>query len=261
MRNRLLVVGSMCVLLLSVLGCGTDNSSVISTTIEDRQSIIENAVSATLVSEDDSSDSASPVTEVTESAEKEVPVASVASTVSETPQVNDSDGSRTAEPENPVIGDFPKEQAPLMPLEDGDSRQEDTVRSEAALQEPEVLAPAEPPEPTEPPAPTEPPTKPQPKSAYDYPFDINVIHSDCIAIGESMGYTLNASLTPQYATWWNPVTASESNQGDTLRASLKQYIQFHTVSNLGAYGLDEITEFNICCEANGDGYTIYFVFA
>lgn len=76
-----------------------------------------------------------------------------------------------------------------------------------------------------------------------------------------MGYTLNASLTPQYATWWNPVTASESNQGDTLRASLKQYIQFHTVSNLGAYGLDEITEFNICCEANGDGYTIYFVFA
>ena len=76
-----------------------------------------------------------------------------------------------------------------------------------------------------------------------------------------MGYILNTSLTPQNATWWNPVTASESNQGDTLRANLKQYIQFHTVSNLGAYGLDEITEFNICCEANGDGYTIYFVFA
>lgn len=109
MRNRLLITGAMCVFLLSVLGCGTDNSSVISTTIEDRQSIIENAVSATLVSEDDSSDSASPVTEVTESAEKEAPVASVASTVSETPQVNDSDGSRTAEPENPVIGDYPKE--------------------------------------------------------------------------------------------------------------------------------------------------------
>lgn len=111
MRNRLLITGAMCVFLLSVLGCGTDNSSVISTTIEDRLSIIENAVSATLVSEDDSFDSASPVTEVTESAEKEAPVASVASvasTVSETPQVNDSDGSRTAEPENPVIGDFPK---------------------------------------------------------------------------------------------------------------------------------------------------------
>ena len=252
MRNRLLVVGSMCVLLLSVLGCGTDNSSVISTTIEDRQAIIENAVSATLVSKDDDSDFASPVTEVTESAEKEAPAAS---TVSETPQVNDSDGSRTVEPENPVIGDFPKKQAPLMPLEDGDSLQEDTVRSEAALQEPEVLAPTEPPEPTEP------PTKPQPKSAYDYPFDISIIRFDCIAIGKSMGYTLNTSLTPQNATWWNPVTASKTNQGDTLQTFLEQYIRFHTVSNLGAYGLDEITEFNICCEANGDGYTIYFVFA
>ena len=252
MRNRLLIIGSMCVLLLSVLGCISDRTSVISTTIEGWQTIIENAVSATLASKDDDSDSASPVTEVTESAEKEAPVAS---TVSETPQVNDSDGSRTVKPENPVIGDFPKEQAPLMPLEDGDSLQEDTVRSEAALQEPEVLAP------TEPPALTEPPTEPQSKSAYDYPFDINVIRSDCIAIGESMGYTLNTSLTPQNATWWNPVVASESNQGDTLRTFLEQYTQFHTISNLGAYGLDEITEFNICCEANGNGYTIYFVFA
>lgn len=76
-----------------------------------------------------------------------------------------------------------------------------------------------------------------------------------------MGYTLNASLTPQNATWWNPVTASEYNQGDTLRTSLEHYIRFHTVSNLGTYGLDEIMEFNICCEANGNGYTIYFVFA
>ena len=179
MRNRLLVVGSMCVLLLSVLGCSTDNSSVISTTTEDRQTIIENAVSATLVSEDDDSDSASPVTEGTESAGKEAPVAS---TVSETPRMNDSDGSRTVEQENPVIGDFPKEQAPLMPLEDDGSRQEATVRSEAALQEPETPIPVKPPEPTEPPAPIKPPTEPQPKSAYDYPFDISVIRSECIAI-------------------------------------------------------------------------------
>lgn len=32
--------------------------------------------------------------------------------------------------------------------------------------------------------------------------------------------------------------------------------------NLSAYGLDEITEFNICCESRGGGaYAIYFVFA
>lgn len=136
--------------------------------------------------------------------------------------------------------------------------------------EKEQSKPTEPPAPTESPAPTEPPapveTKPpaetQPKTAYDYEFDINAIRSDCIAIGQNMGYTLNTSLTPQNATWWNPVTASESNQGSSLRSALEQYIRFHTVDNLGAYGLDEINEFNICCESRGNGsYAIYFVFA
>lgn len=121
----------------------------------------------------------------------------------------------------------------------------------------------EPPPPTETSAPaiTEPPVEMQPKTAYDYEFDIDAIRADCIAIGQSMGYTLNSSLTPQNATWWNPVTASESNQGNSLRAALEQYIRFHTVVNLGAYGLDEIAEFNICCESQGGTYTIYFVFA
>lgn len=131
-------------------------------------------------------------------------------------------------------------------------------------------APAEPPAPTEPPATTEPPipakTEPpvetQPKTAYDYEFDISAIRSDCIAIGQSMGYTLNTSLSQQNATWWNPITASDSNQGSGLRSRLEQYILFHTVENLSAYGLDEITEFNICCESTGGGsYAIYFVFA
>lgn len=259
MKNRLLIIGSICVLLLSALGCRSDRTGVVSMIPEDRQTIIENAVSATLVSEDDDSDSASPVTEVSESAEKEVPAASA---VSETPQVNDSDESRTVEPESPVIEELPKEPEPIPPQEDDNLRREDTVQSEDNQQEPEAPAePSEPTESTEPPAPAEPPTEPPPKSAYDYPFDINAIRSDCIAIGESMGYTLNASLTPQNATWWNPVTASKTSQGDTLRATLEQYIRFHTVSNLSTYGLDEITEFNICCEANSDGYTIYFVFA
>lgn len=129
---------------------------------------------------------------------------------------------------------------------------------------PEPPALTEPPTPTEPPAPveTEPPVETQPKTAYDYEFDINAIRADCIAIGQSMGYTLNASLTPQNATWWNPVTASESSQGSALRSRLDQYIRFHTVENLSAYGLDEITEFNIYCESIGGGsYAIYFVFA
>lgn len=128
----------------------------------------------------------------------------------------------------------------------------------------EPPAPLEPPTPTEPPAPveTEPPTETQPKTAYDYEFDINAIRADCISIGQSMGYTMNTSLTPQNATWWNPVTASESNQGSALKSRLEQYIWFHTVENLSVYGLDEITEFNIYCESIGGGsYAIYFVFA
>ncbi len=131
-------------------------------------------------------------------------------------------------------------------------------------------SPAEPPAATEPPATTESPVpfetetpvETQPKTAYDYEFDINAIRSDCIAIGQSMGYTLNTSLSPQNATWWNPITASESNQGCGLRSRLEQYIRFHTVENLSAYGLDEITEFNIYCESiDGGSYAIYFVFA
>lgn len=259
MRNQFLVVGSMCVLLLSVLGCSTDKSSTISTTTEDRQTIIEKAVSETpALEKDNNTDSASPVIEVAKSTEKEIPVESAAS---ETLQVYDLEEGRPMEPESHVIGDSPKEPEPIMPPEDVEPRQKETVQSEVVQQEPEESASEEPTEPTEPRAPIEPSTEPQSKSAYDYPFDINVIRSDCIAIGESIGYTLNTSLTPQNATWWNPVTASESNQGDTLRTFLEQYIRFHTVSNFSAYGLDEITEFNICCEANGDGYTIYFVFA
>ena len=126
-------------------------------------------------------------------AEKETPTASA---LFEAPQVNDLKESRPAASESPATGESPKEPELIMPPEDDDLRQEDTVRSETALQEQEVPVPAEPPEPTDPPAPIEAPTESQPKSAYDYPFDISVIHSDCIAIGKSMGYMLNTSLTP-----------------------------------------------------------------
>jgi len=44
--------------------------------------------------------------------------------------------------------------------------------------------------------------------------------------------------------------------------SLESYIKFHTAENLSAYGIDEISDFNICCEAKGNGeYLVYFLFA
>jgi hypothetical protein len=167
--------------------------------------------------------------------------------------------SETTSPQPPKPSEQPKE-----------TEQPKTTEPPATSQPTEPPTSTEPPKPTEPPVTTEtpapvetdPPVETQPKTAYDYEFDINAIRADCIAIGQSMGYSLNTSLTPQNATWWNPVTASEANQGNALRSSLEQYIRFHTVANLGAYGLDEITEFNIYCESRGGGsYAIYFVFA
>ena len=126
-------------------------------------------------------------------------------------------------------------------------------------------APVEKPEKTEPPAEIPPQTVPEdtkPKTAYDYEFDIEAVKADCISIGLGMGLALDSSLTPSNSTWWNPVTASQNNQGEALKRSLERYITFHTVENLGAYGIDEITVFNICCEARGNGsYSIYFLFA
>jgi len=180
---------------------------------------------------------------------------------------------RPAEP--PKASEQPKPTNPPAPPAPTPTPTEPAPTTPPAPTEPpkptEPPAPTEPPKPTEAPAPTEPPqpTEPsvppvetQPKTAYDYEFDINTIRADCIAIGQSMGYTLNISMTPQNATWWNPIIASESNQGEMLQSSLERYIRSHTVEALAPYGLDEISEFNICCESIGGGsYAIYFVFA
>lgn len=91
---------------------------------------------------------------------------------------------------------------------------------------------------------------------------MEAIKADCIDIGKGMGLHLDTSLTPSNATWWNPVTASQSNQGTKLKQDLESYIKFHTVENLGSYGIDEITDFNIYYKARGNGvYSVYFLFA
>lgn len=141
---------------------------------------------------------------------------------------------------------------------------EDTKATVSAEETPP--APTEKPQetqpPTETPQPTAAPEETKPKTAYDYAFDIEAIKADCIGIGQGMGLTLDSTLTPDNAAWWNPVTASQSNQGEALKQSLVSYITFQTAENLSAYGMDEITSFNIYCEARGNGeYLIYFLFA
>lgn len=100
-----------------------------------------------------------------------------------------------------------------------------------------------------------------PKGPYDYAFDIGTIQADGVSIGRSMGYAWDASLTPNNASWWNPVTASQNNQGVALRQSLENYIRFHTAEHLASYGMEPITAFHIYCEPRGNGeYSIYFLF-
>ena len=135
----------------------------------------------------------------------------------------------------------------------------DETRKPVAPEKPqEIPKPTE----TEPQPAPEAPEETKPKSAYDFEFDMEAIKADCIDIGKGMGLHLDTSLTPSNATWWNPVTASQSNQGTKLKQDLESYIKFHTVENLGSYGIDEITDFNIYYEARGNGvYSVYFLFA
>lgn len=168
-------------------------------------------------------------------------------------------------PTPPAQSQLQKESTPAQTEQTKPAPATPETQPQKEPQEPPAEASSAAPVPTAPETPAEPETPPQevqPKTAYDFEFDIEAIKADCIGIGQSMGLTLDASLTPDNASWWNPVTASESNQGETLKRNLAGYIRFHTADNLSAYGMDEITHFNIYCEARENGvYSIYFLFA
>lgn len=196
----------------------------------------------------------------------------------ETLKSTEPETMESAEPEiNPPAEETESTAAPIQPqpeeepsaVQTEQPKPEPPAQESEPRQEPQEI-PAETteeptPPPTQPEAPVQPETPPQeaqPKTAYDFDFDIEAIKADCIGIGQSMGLTLDSSLTPDNASWWNPVTASQSNQGEALKQNLAGYIRFHTAENLSAYGMDGITHFNICCEARGNGvYSIYFLFA
>lgn len=191
-----------------------------------------------------------------ESTASQEPETSAASTPERQPPAEES-------PSTPPAESQPKKET--TPAQTEQVKPEPTapeIQPEQKPQETPAEAPATPTEPETPAEPETPPQEVQPKTAYDFEFDIEAIKADCIGIGQSMGLTLDASLTPDTASWWNPVTASQSNQGETLKQNLTGYIRFHTADNLSAYGMDEITHFNIYCEARGNGvYSIYFLFA
>lgn len=110
-----------------------------------------------------------------------------------------SSTSSAAEPEQPT--------APQPSSEPAPSKQPETP-------------PASEPEETE--EPSQPEQPQQPKSDYEYPFNIDQIRMDCIAIAQGYGLTLDTSLNKGNSSWANPVTASQNTQNDLLKRQLQE---------------------------------------
>ena len=252
MKKRM--IAGMMLLVLTVSGCSAVSTAP--TTIN------ELAEETRAEAETESTDSILP----SESEKADTPVESKAPEETESPE---SAAAPEETASQPIAEEAPKAPDPAAAVS-SESKQPaaeatpaPTEQTQTAQQEPQATQQpiAETPPPA-PPQPTAAPEETKPKTAYDYEFDIAAIKADCIGIGQSMGLSLDSSLTPDNAAWWNPVTASQSCQGEALKQSLESYITFHTAANLGSYGMDEITDFNIYCEARGNGeYLIYFLFA
>lgn len=243
------IIAGMMLLVLTVSGC-----SAVSTAPTTINELAEETRAETETKGTDSILSS-------EGKERDAPVEGEAPEETESPE-------STAVPEiaasQPIAEEAPKAPKPAASVS-SESKEPAAEATPAPTEQPQTVQ-QEPQEtqqpPTETPQPTAAAEEAKPKTAYDYEFDIAAIKADCIGIGQSMGLSLDSSLTPDNAAWWNPVTASQSNQGESLKQSLESYITFRTAANLGSYGMDEITDFNIYCEARGNGeYLIYFLFA
>ena len=252
MKKR--IIAGMMLLVLTASGCSAVSTAP--TTIN------ELAEETRAEAETESTDSILP----SESEKADAPVESKAP--EETESLESAAAPETAASQ-PIAEESPKAPDPAATVS-SESKQPAAETTPAPTEQPQTAqqepqATQQPTTETPPPAspqPTAAPEETKPKTAYDYEFDIEAIKADCIGIGQSMGLSLDSSLTPDNAAWWNPVTASQSCQGEALKQSLESYITFHTAVNLGSYGMDEITDFNIYCEARGNGeYLIYFLFA
>lgn len=115
------------------------------------------------------------------------------------------------------------------------------------------------PEPTKEPEPAPPPA-PEPKSIYDYEFDVEAIRQELISVGTGMGLTHTGDMTPDTASWSNPVTASQNFQGSGLERSLKDYVR-SMPDIITMYGGTTIQYFTIYVEPLGGGSCrFYFLY-
>lgn len=249
------MIAGLLILVLTVSGC----SAVSTAPTEMNEPVKETRAEAETESTDSIFPSESKGTDASVESEAKEETESPESTAApEQSRTIAKENSNTPEPAATVSSESKQPAAETTPA----PTEQPQAAQQEPQQEPQETQPIAETPPPAPPQPTAAPEETKPKTAYDYEFDIAAIKADCIGIGQSMGLSLDSSLTPDNAAWWNPVTASQSNQGTALKQSLESYITFHTAANLGSYGMDEITDFNIYCEARGNGeYLIYFLFA
>lgn len=237
----------ICILLCaSLAGCKLNSGSVDSSLslVSDQSKTAIEQTSAS--SAPDTSDAAESSTEAKPTAGTAVPDTAAESknepalTTPETTspaQGNPQGGGETKEP------DAPKETVPPAPKE---------PTSTSAPPEPETTAPT-----------TETSMSETPTDPYAYPFNIEQIRNDCIALGKSYGFVLNESLTPGNASWAGAETASTNTQGSLLKRVLGEMIEYYSPAYRESIGLPEIniSAFDIYCEQTGNGsYRIYFLF-
>ena len=209
-------------------------------TEQDDSTSTESSQAAAPTSQAEAETSAAP--EQPAPAESKTPSASSTGTETKSnpPASTPNSTTSAAEPEQPTVPQPSSEPAP--------SKQPETP-------------PASEPEETE--EPSQPEQPQQPKSDYEYPFNIDQIRMDCIAIAQGYGLTLDTSLNKGNSSWANPVTASQNTQNDLLKRQLQESIMYYADDeyreSMGLSPLN-LTIFNIYCEPAGNGaYTIYFL--
>ena len=257
MKKRIYLLMLTALIGLSCCACGQDDtlqaelSSLPGVSLQ-----LENIASQPTEQDDSTSTKSSQAAAPTSQAEAETSAApeqpapaepktpSASSTGTETksnpPASTPNSTTSAAEPEQPTVPQPSSEPAP--------SKQPETP-------------PASEPEETE--EPSQPEQPQQPKSDYEYPFNIDQIRMDCIAIAQGYGLTLDTSLNKGNSSWANPVTASQNTQNDLLKRQLQESIMYYADDeyreSMGLSPLN-LTIFNIYCEPAGNGaYTIYFL--
>lgn len=176
-----------------------------------------------------------------------------------TTEATPTEETKPTEPSQPPSTESPKETTPpVKPTEP-----EETEPPTEATEPEETDTPTESTAPKETDSPVETAKPQEPTDPYAYPFNIEQIRQDCIALGISYGLKLDESLAPSNSSWAGAETASSETQGARLKRLLTEMVEYYSPEYREAMGLPavNITAFNIYCESTSNGtYRFYFLF-